>query len=76
MKLPLLSSKELIKTLAKLGFQPARQKGSHMFFKHPDGRSTLIPIHAGDKIDRGLLTKIIKKDLEIGIKDFIIIYKK
>ena len=33
-KLPLLSSKELIKILNNLGFVPIRQKGSHVYMKH------------------------------------------
>ncbi len=62
-KLPLLKARQLAKVLAKLGFKLIRQEGSHMFFKHPDGRTTLIPNHSGEEIDRGLLNKIIKKDL-------------
>ncbi len=41
-----------------------------MLFLHPDGRSTLIPNHAGEKIDRGLLNKIIKKDLQMEREEF------
>ena len=44
MKLPLISAKELSKILEKIGFEFSRQKGSHMFFRHPDGRTTVIPI--------------------------------
>jgi predicted RNA binding protein YcfA (HicA-like mRNA interferase family) len=36
-----------------------------MFFRHSDGRTTVIPNHAGEKIGPGLLLKIIKKDLLI-----------
>ena len=70
-RLPLLTSGELIKILVKLGFQLKRQKGSHQFYKHVDGRTTVIPIHPGEQIDRGLLNKIIKQDLMINIEDFI-----
>mgnify|MGYP001579158385 CR=1 FL=1 len=69
-KLPLLSAKELIKILDKIGFKFIRQTGSHMFFKHPDGRTTLIPNHPGEHIKRGLLNKIIKKDLQISREQF------
>ena len=70
-KLPLLTAKELIKILVAIGFVCKRQKGSHMFFQHKDGRTTVIPNHAGEKIDRGLLNKIIKQDLQMNPKDFI-----
>ncbi len=43
MKLPLLSAKEVIRILEKLGFKEIRQKGSHKYFKHADGRGTVIP---------------------------------
>lgn len=70
-KLPLLTAKELIKILIQLEFECKRQKGSHMFFQHADGRTTVIPNHAGEQIDRGLLNKIIKQDLQMKIEDFI-----
>ena len=41
-----------------------------MFFKHPDGRTTVIPNHPGEDISRGLLNKIIKKDLQISREEF------
>lgn len=70
-KLPLLSAKELAKVLKKLGFKFKRREGSHMFFEHPDGRTTVIPNHPGEEIDRGLLTKIIKHDLQISREEFL-----
>jgi predicted RNA binding protein YcfA (HicA-like mRNA interferase family) len=48
-----------------LGFVRFRQEGSHAFFPHTDGRTTVIPNPPGDAIDRALLSKIIKKDLGI-----------
>ena len=70
-KLPLLSAKKLVKILEKLGFEFKRQQGSHMFFRHVDGRTTVIPNHPGEKIDRGLLIKIIKHDLGISRDQFL-----
>ena len=70
-KLPLLKAKELAKALQKLGFSLVRQQGSHMFFKHPDGRTTVVPNHAGEEIDRGLLNKIIRKDLQMTREEFM-----
>ncbi|MEK6820496.1 MAG: type II toxin-antitoxin system HicA family toxin [Nanoarchaeota archaeon] len=69
-KLPRLSAKELAKILQKLGFKFIRQEGSHMFFKHADGRTTVVPNHPSEEISRGLLNKIIKKDLQISREEF------
>jgi predicted RNA binding protein YcfA (HicA-like mRNA interferase family) len=49
-KLPVVSAKALEKILLKLGFEVARQKGSHCFYKHPDGRYTTVPHHPGEDI--------------------------
>lgn len=59
-KLSPVSSKKLIKILKKEGFVVVRQKGSHARLIHQDGRKTTIPIHAGEKIGKGLLHKILK----------------
>ena len=70
-KLPLLTAQELVKVLKKLGFEFKRQEGSHMFFEHPDGRTTVIPNHPSEEIDRGLLNKIVKHDLKITREEFL-----
>ena len=66
-----MGAKEISKILKKLGFEFKRQQGSHMFFEHADGRTTVIPNHPGEDVDRGLLNKIIKKDLGITREEFI-----
>lgn len=71
MKLPQMSGKEVIAALSKLGFATIRQKGSHVFLEHPDGRTTLVPVHGGEDIDRSLLNKIIKKDLGMDVEEFL-----
>lgn len=70
-KLPLMKAREVAKVLEKLGFEFQRQKGSHMFFRHQDGRTTVIPNHPTDHVDRGLLNKIIKHDLQISREEFL-----
>ena len=70
-KLPLLSARELFKILNKLGFEKIRQEGSHVFFRHPDGRTTVVPNHPREKLDRGLLNKVIKKDVGISREEFM-----
>lgn len=70
-KLPLLSANELIKILQKIGFQKVRQEGSHIFLRHLDGRTTVVPNHPREDLDRGLLNKIVKKDLGIERDEFL-----
>lgn len=69
-KLPQITAKELIKILTKIGFEIMRQSGSHVFLRHEDGRTTVIPNHPGEKIDRGLLNKILRKDIQISREKF------
>jgi predicted RNA binding protein YcfA (HicA-like mRNA interferase family) len=60
----------LVKIFRKIGFEVLRQKGSHIFLKHKDGRTTVIPNHPREKIDKGLLNKILRKDIQILREDF------
>lgn len=75
MKLPRLLPQELIKILQQLGFEEKRQKGSHKYFKHSDGRVTVVPFHGGQEIGRGLLRKIIN-EIDISREEFLALYKK
>ncbi|MDG6920439.1 MAG: type II toxin-antitoxin system HicA family toxin [Nitrososphaerota archaeon] len=58
-KLPVVSGREVIRALHKVGFNPARQKGDHVFLKHPDGRRTTVPLHA--EINKSTLMDIIEQ---------------
>lgn len=69
-KLPQLTANELMKILQKIGFKVLRQSGSHVFLRHDDGRTTVVPNHPGEKLDRGLLLKIVKKDVNLSREDF------
>lgn len=68
-RLPTLKAQKLIKVLAKLGFNKIRQEGSHIFFKHPDGRTTVVPFHQNKDIGRGLFRAILN-DIKLTPKDF------
>lgn len=68
-RLPILKPQRLIKILKKLNFQFVRQEGSHIFFKHSDGRTTVIPFHKGKDIGRGLLRAILN-DIKLSPRDF------
>jgi len=60
-KLISISGKKFCKILEKLGFEKIYGKGSHIRFKHPDGRRTVIPIHANELLGKGLLREILKQ---------------
>ncbi len=58
--LPTLKPREVVALLVSLGFVEVRQRGSHKQYRHPDGRGTTVPFHAGRDISPTLLRKIAK----------------
>jgi predicted RNA binding protein YcfA (HicA-like mRNA interferase family) len=58
---PRLSGPDLIAALQKAGFQVLRIRGSHHFLRHPDGRSTVVPVHGAEIIGPGLLSRILRE---------------
>ena len=60
-KLPVLSGRELVRALGKLGYRLDRQRGSHMILRHesPPHRRLVVPDH--DPIARGTLRAIIRE---------------
>ncbi|OGD94881.1 hypothetical protein A3F02_03625 [Candidatus Curtissbacteria bacterium RIFCSPHIGHO2_12_FULL_38_9b] len=70
-KLPQVKARDLVKVVSKLGFKFRDQSGSHAVYVHPDGRKTTISVHPSETIGIGLLTKIIKKDLQITKEEFV-----
>jgi predicted RNA binding protein YcfA (HicA-like mRNA interferase family) len=69
-RLPRITGREVISALKKTGFEVTRIKGSHHFVRHPDGRGTVVPVHAGETIGPGLLTSILR-DCELDRDEFI-----
>ena len=65
---PAFSGSQLIKALRRLGFEIIRVKGSHHFLRHRDGRCTVVPVHRGEMIGRGLLAQILS-DCELTRAD-------
>jgi len=57
---PAVKGKDLVSALRRAGFVVVRTKGSHHFVRHPDGRSTVIPVHAGETIGVGLMSSILR----------------
>jgi len=58
--LPALTGSRLIRALERAGFEVVRSKGSHRFLRHEDGRRTVVPVHRGETIGRGLLAGILR----------------
>ncbi len=67
-KLVPINPAKFIKILLKLGFEKRDAMGSHVFFRHPDGRTTVIPVHNKD-ISKGLLRKILN-DINLSVSDY------
>jgi predicted RNA binding protein YcfA (HicA-like mRNA interferase family) len=59
-KLPRLDGREVIKALDNGGFRVIRVRGSHHLLKHADGRITTVPVHGGEIIGPGLLSRILR----------------
>ena len=68
-KLPIIDAKKMEKLLFRLGFQRIRQKGSHVFYRHPDGRTTTVPHHKGRVLARPLIREILR-EIEITVDDY------
>lgn len=68
-KLSPIRGRDLVQILLKNGFLRVRQKGSHVRLAHPDGRKTTVPLHAGEKVGKGLLRKILR-DVDLMPEDF------
>jgi len=60
-KLVLISGRNFCRILEKLGFEKVYGKGSHVRFKHFDGRRTVVPVHGNENLGRGLLREILKQ---------------
>lgn len=68
-KLPRRSGREVIRALGKADFDVIRIRGSHHFLRHEDGRATVVPVHAGETIGPGLLSRILR-DREMTADEF------
>lgn len=67
---PVLKPREVVEILLSLGFQEVRQRGSHKQLRHPDGRTTTVPFHAGRDISPILLRQIAK-DVGLTVDQFL-----
>jgi predicted RNA binding protein YcfA (HicA-like mRNA interferase family) len=68
-KLKIIDAKTAEKFLLSIGFKSVRQKGSHVFYRHPDGRTTTLPHHKGTMISRPLMREILR-EIEIKVDEY------
>ena len=69
-RFPALEGKDVVAILKEHGFTEERQRVSHLFMKHVDGRATVVPLHAGETIGPGLFAKILR-DVELSREEFL-----
>jgi predicted RNA binding protein YcfA (HicA-like mRNA interferase family) len=68
-KLQIVDAKRMERLLLLLGSQKTRQKGSHVFYKHPDGRATTVPHHKGRVLAPPLIREILR-EIEVTVDDY------
>jgi predicted RNA binding protein YcfA (HicA-like mRNA interferase family) len=68
MKLPLLSGRQVLAALQRLGFAELHRKGSHVKMAHQDGRIIVFPFH--DEVDRYTLKGSLR-DAGIDMAEFL-----
>lgn len=73
-KLVVITPKKLIQLLHQLGFEERDAQGSHVLYRHPDGRTTTVAVKSKE-IGRGLLRKILR-DIDISAAEYDELRKK
>ena len=68
-KLVPISGKKLCKILEKLGFEKIYGKGSHVRYRHSDGRRTVVPVHGNEEIGVSLLREILRQ-IKLNREDY------
>jgi len=68
-KVPIVKVKILEKLLLRLGFESKRQSGSHVFYRHADGRYTTLPHHGNQDLGRSLIRQILR-EIDITPEEF------
>lgn len=74
-RLRIIDARKMEKLLFRLGFERVRQKGSHVFYRHLDGRTTSVPHHPGRDLARPLIKEILR-ETELNIEEYTEILNK
>ena len=67
-RLPRLTARQICSVLEKLGFSIARQSGSHLIYKNPEGKRATVPFHAA-KVLHPKVLKSIMRDAGLSAED-------
>ncbi len=73
-KLPIIDARTMGKVLGELGFSAVRRKGSHVFYRHDDGRTTTVPDHPGRDLARPLIRSILR-DIDVSPDQYVELLK-
>ena len=58
--LPSMTSRQVLRVLARAGWRVERQEGGHAILEHPDGGTVVVPVHPGD-LRPGTLRGILRQ---------------
>jgi len=67
-RLPVLSGREVIKALVRLGYYVRDQKSSHVHLRHPTRPPLTVPNHP--EVARGTLRRILR-DAGVTVEEFL-----
>ena len=68
-RLQLIDAKGMEKLLIHLGFSKTRQKGSHAFYRHSDGRTTTVAFHSSKDLARPLIREMLN-EISISVDEY------
>jgi len=70
-RLPVLTARDVIRIVKRLGFEFDRQKGSHaVYIRMSDKRRLVIPVHKGRDLKPGTLRGLID-DMGLSVEEFV-----
>ena len=69
-RLPIVDFKTMDRLLRHLGFEAVQQKGSHIFYRHSNGKTTTLPNHAGRDLARPLVREILR-EIDLTPDEFV-----
>ena len=64
----MMSGREVVRALAKVGFSEVSQRGSHLKLRSPEGRTVIVPMHR--ELARGTLRSILRQ-ADLTVEAFI-----
>ncbi|MEM2841495.1 MAG: type II toxin-antitoxin system HicA family toxin [Candidatus Bathyarchaeia archaeon] len=69
-RLPVVSGMEVVKALAKVGYEVDHQSGSHMILRHKDAPHRRLTIPRHSELAKGTLRTIIR-EAGLTVEEFI-----